>query len=54
MQLAKNVSQFVTFSTGFGIYIRLVNKFKKDEIARSAYLVVKHGVIKMKGVERIN
>ena len=36
----------------FGINNGYVNKFKKDEIAKWAELMLKHGVIKMEGMNR--
>ena len=36
----------------FGINNDYVNKFKKDEIAKWTDLMLKHGVIKMEGINR--
>ena len=36
----------------FGIKNGYVNKFKKDEIAKWTDLMLKHGVIKMEGMNR--
>jgi len=36
----------------FGINNGYVNKFKKDEIAKWTDLMMKHGVIKMEGINR--
>jgi len=36
----------------FGINNGYVNKFKKDEIAKWTDLMLKHGVIKMEGINR--
>ena len=36
----------------FGINNSYVNKFKKDEIAKWTDLMLKHGVIKMEGMNR--
>ena len=36
----------------FGINNGDVNKFKKDEIAKCTDLMMKHGVIKMEGMNR--
>ena len=36
----------------FGINNDYVNKFKKDEIAKWTDLMLKHGVIKMEGMNR--
>ena len=36
----------------FGISNGYVNKFKKDEIAKWTDLMLKHGVIKMEGINR--
>ena len=36
----------------FGINNGYVNKFKKDEIAKWTDLIMKHGVIKMEGINK--